>query len=170
MPHSQAQPLLHVAPAPPPHPHMCSLEDIPPAKQSPTLQSRQDVPMSPESPPPTMGSPCRKHSITPPPNITVHDITSPSDITIVATSSCHMMEDKPVHVKRRNGDPDGIALGKLLSPVLIGPSLLAVAIWVLSRCFFHVYLTQASRKSCVTETLFNDPILFFVWQIKKVWC
>ncbi|XP_078384642.1 uncharacterized protein LOC144667125 isoform X2 [Oculina patagonica] len=110
VPHSQAQPLLHVAPAPPPHPHMPSLEDIPPAQQSPTLQSRQEVPMSPESPPPTMGSPCRKHPITPPPNITVHDITSPNDITVVATSSCHMMEDKPVHVKRRNGDPDGIAL------------------------------------------------------------
>lgn len=66
--------------------------------------------MSPESPPPTMGSPCRKHSITPPPNITVHDINSQSDMTVVATPSCHMMEDKPVHQKRRNGDPDGIAL------------------------------------------------------------
>ena len=31
-----------------------------------------------------------------------------------------MIEDKPVHHKRRNGDPDGIALGKSLSMLLKG--------------------------------------------------
>ena len=82
--------------------------------------------MSPESPSPTMGSPNRRHSITPPPNITVHDITNPSDITVVGTPSCHIMEEKPVHMKRRNGDPDGIALGKLVSwQSLFGSSLLS---------------------------------------------
>lgn len=129
VPHSQAQPQLHVAT--PQHPHMPSLEDIPPAQQSPTLQSRQEMPMSPESPPPTMGSPCRKHSITPPPNITVHDINSQSDMTVVATPSCHMMEDKPVHQKRRNGDPDGIALGKSLSMLLVGHAWVGSLIGVL---------------------------------------
>ena len=117
VPHSQAQPLLHVAPAPPPHTHMPPLEGTPPAQHSPTLTSRQDIPMSPESPPPTMGTPPRKHALTPPPNITVHDIThsAAESIAVVAAPACHMMDEKPVHVKRRNGDPDGIALGEYVT-------------------------------------------------------
>lgn len=113
VPHSQAQTLLHVVPPPPPsqHPHMPSLEDTSMAEQSPTLQGRQEIPMSPDSPP-TMGS--HSHSITPPPNITVHDITSPSDITVVATPPIHMLEEKQVRIKKRSGDPDGIALGELV--------------------------------------------------------
>ena len=61
-----------------------------------------------------MGSPPRKHSITPPPNITVRDIANSSadSIAVVAAPGCHMMDEKPLHVKRRNGDPDGIALGE----------------------------------------------------------
>ena len=66
--------------------------------------------MSPESPP-TMGS----HPLSPPPNMAaVHDMTSPNDITIVQTSTIHMMEDKQIRMKKRTGDPDGIALGKLV--------------------------------------------------------
>ena len=111
-PHSQAQPLLH---APPPsNTHMAPLGGSPNARQSPTLQARQEVPVSPESPP-TMGSP-QKRPVTPPPNITVHEIANPSNVTIMATSSCHMADDKPVHVKRRNGDPDGVALGETQDP------------------------------------------------------
>ena len=116
VPRSQAQPLLHVAsaPPPPPHTHMPDLEDTPPAQHSPTLSNRQEVPMSPESPPPTMGSPPRKQTLTPPPNITVHDITNHATdtIAVVSTPTCHMMDEKPVHMKRRNCDPDGIALGE----------------------------------------------------------
>ena len=105
-PHSQAQPLLHVTPGPPPH------MPTSPVQHSPTMGGRQEMPLSPNSPPPTMGSSPRK---SPPPNITVHDITGqPADsIAVVSASSCHMVEEKPCHVKRRNGDPDGIAMGEL---------------------------------------------------------
>lgn len=107
VPHSQAQTLLHVThPPPPQHPHMTSLEDTPPAEHSPTLQSRQEIPMSPESPP-TMGS----HPLSPPPNMAaVHEMTSPSDLTVVQTPTIHMLEDKQIRMKKRTGDPDGIAL------------------------------------------------------------
>lgn len=105
-PHSQPQPLLHVTPGLPPH--------VPtsPVQHSPTMGGRQEMPLSPNSPPPTMGSSPRK---SPPPNITVHDITGqPADsIAVVSAPSCHMVEEKPCHVKRRNGDPDGIAMGEL---------------------------------------------------------
>lgn len=102
-PHSQAQPLLHVTPGPPPH------MPTSPVQHSPTMGGRQEMPLSPNSPPPTMGSSPRK---SPPPNITVHDITrQPADsIAVVSAPSCHMVEEKPCHVKRRNGDPDGIAM------------------------------------------------------------
>ena len=105
-PHSQAQPLLHVTPGPPPH------MPTSPVQHSPTMGGRQEMPLSPNSPPPTMGSSPRK---SPPPNITVHDITGqPADsIAVVSAPSCHMVEEKPCHVKRRNGDPDGIAMGEL---------------------------------------------------------
>ena len=105
-PHSQAQPLLRVTPGPPPH------MPTSPVQHSPTMGGRQEMPLSPNSPPPTMGSSPRK---SPPPNITVHDITGqPADsIAVVSAPSCHMVEEKPCHVKRRNGDPDGIAMGEL---------------------------------------------------------
>ena len=105
-PHPQAQPLLHVTPGPPPH------MPTSPVQHSPTMGGRQEMPLSPNSPPPTMGSSPRK---SPPPNITVHDITGqPADsIAVVSAPSCHMVEEKPCHVKRRNGDPDGIAMGEL---------------------------------------------------------
>ena len=70
--------------------------------------------MTPASPLPTMGSPLRNHPLTPPPNITVRDIANSAadSITIVGAAGCHIMDEKPVHVKRRKGDPDGIALGE----------------------------------------------------------
>ena len=116
MPHSQAQTLLHVThPPPPQHPHLTSLEDTPPAEHSPTLQGRQEIPMSPESPP-TMGS----HPLSPPPNMAaVHEMTSPSDLTVVQTPTIHMLEDKQIRMKKRTGDPDGIALGKFVCKVSV---------------------------------------------------
>lgn len=102
-PHPQAQPLLHVTPGPPSH------MPTSPVQHSPTMGGRQEMPLSPNSPPPTMGSSPRK---SPPPNITVHDITGQSadSIAVVSAPSLHMVEEKPCHVKRRNGDPDGIAM------------------------------------------------------------
>lgn len=111
-PHSQAPPHhlhdLH----PSPHSHLSTLDGAPSAQHSTNLTSRQEVPLSPQSPLPTMGSPLRKHPLTPPPNITVRDIANSAvdSIAIVGTAGCHMMDEKPLHVKRRKGDPDGIAL------------------------------------------------------------
>lgn len=113
-PHSQAPPHhlhdLH----PSPHSHLSTLDGAPSAQHSTNLTTRQEVPLSPQSPLPTMGSPLRKHPLTPPPNITVRDIANSAvdSIAIVGTASCHMMDEKPLHVKRRKGDPDGIALGE----------------------------------------------------------
>ena len=63
-----------------------------------------------------MGTPPRRQTLTPPPNITVHDINNQTadSIAVVSSPACHMMEEKPVHMKRRSGDPDGIALGRFL--------------------------------------------------------
>lgn len=147
-PHSQAQPLLHVTPGPPPH--------LPtsPVQQSPTMGGRQEMPLSPNSPPPTMGSSPGK---SPPPNITVHDITGqPADsIAVVSAPSCHMVEEKPCHVKRRHGDPDGIAMGELwkLGPPG-GDSHIQVTVMVVFspkgvNCRFWSHLGCFGRKATI---------------------
>ena len=133
-PHSQAQPLLRVPPGPPPH------MPTSPVQHSPTMGSRQEMPLSPNSPPPTMGSSPGK---SPPPNITVHDITGqPTDsIAIVSAPSCHMVEEKPCHVKRRNGDPDGIAMGelwKLTSQIQVTVMVVFSPRGVNCRCWSHL--------------------------------
>ncbi|XP_068714899.1 uncharacterized protein [Montipora capricornis] len=110
-PPSQAQPHLH-DPHPSTHSHLSTLDGAPSPQHSTPLTTRQEVPMTPASPLPTMGSPLRNHPLTPPPNITVRDIANSAadSVTIVGAAGCHIMDEKPVHVKRRKGDPDGIAL------------------------------------------------------------
>ncbi|KAJ7377649.1 Forkhead box protein P4 [Desmophyllum pertusum] len=110
VPHSQAQPLLHVAPAPPPHPHMPSMEDSPPTQQSPLCRvdrrflchrkarHRRWVVQTGDIP--------SLHLLT---SLYMTSLTQVT-LLLLGRHLVTLWKRNRFHMKRRNGDPDGIAL------------------------------------------------------------